>query len=56
MMANVPVKFLFEVSNNIGQYKMQTADRVQNADCTHSTKCRLTKTFFMSETCLHSIL
>ena len=32
MMANVPVKFLFEVSNNIGQYKMQTAHTVQNAD------------------------
>ena len=32
MMANVPVKFLFEVSNNIGQYKTQTAHTVQNAD------------------------
>ena len=35
MMANVPVKFLFEVSNNIGQYEMQTAD------CRPGTKCRL---------------
>ena len=31
MMANMPTNFLF-VSNNIGKYKMQTADWLQNAD------------------------
>ena len=40
-----------------GQYKMQTADRVQNADCRLGAKCRLRiYTVFSSDTWYHVIL
>ena len=51
MMANMPTNFLF-VSNNIGKYKMQTADWLQNADYRLIRKT----VFFTSEMCQHLIL
>ena len=47
MMANMPTNFLF-VSNNIGKYKMQTADWLQNADYR-----LIRKTVFLRQKCVN---